>query len=75
MNQALERFVRLESKNYKNFSVIVLVPSTLPKHHLRYILEMIATMGFKQVMPLLESVAATYAMAAQTACVIDIGHS
>lgn len=38
-------------------------------------MEMIATMGFKQVMPILESVAATYAMAAPTSCVIDIGHT
>jgi actin-related protein len=32
-------------------------------------------MGFKQVMPLLEPVAATYAMAAPSACVVDIGHT
>lgn len=75
LTQSLEKFIKLESQNYKNFSVILLMPSTLPKHHFRYLVEMIVAMGFKSVMPLLESVAATYAMAAQTACVIDIGHT
>jgi actin-related protein len=47
----------------------------MPKHHFRYLLELIAKMGFKSVMPLQESVAATYAMAAPTACIIDVGHT
>jgi actin-related protein len=75
LTQSLQKFIKLEVENFKNFSVILLVPSTLPKHHLRFLIEMIVSMGFKQVMPLLESVAVTYAMAAQTACVIDIGHT
>lgn len=55
--------------------MLLLVPSTLPKHHLRCLVELVVSMGFKQVMPLLESVAASYAMAAQTACVVDLGHT
>lgn len=45
--QALEKFVRLEPKNYKHFSVILLTPYTLPRHHLRHLLELIAKLGFK----------------------------
>jgi actin-related protein 8 len=75
LSQALAKFVKLEAQNYKHFSVLLLVPGTLPKHHLRYLVELVVAMGFKQVMPLLESVAASYAMAAQTACVVDLGHT
>jgi hypothetical protein len=67
--------MKLDSSNYSNFSVVLLVPSTLPRHHLRYMIEMIAKLGFKQVMPLLENVAASFGMAAQTTCVVDIGHT
>ena len=73
--QALEKFVKLEPKNYKHFSIILLIPFTLPRHHFRYLLELCAKMGFKSIMPLLEPVAATYAMAAPSACVVDIGHT
>lgn len=75
LQQALEKFVKLGRKNYKHFSIILLIPFTLPKHHLRYLLELCTKMGFKQVMPLLEPVATTYAMAAPSACVVDIGHT
>ncbi len=64
LSQALLKFVKLEPQNYKHFSVLLLVPTTLPKHHLRYLVELVVAMGFKQVMPLLENVAASYAMAA-----------
>ena len=75
LQQALEKFVKLEPRNYKHFSVILLIPYTMPKHHFRYLLELCGKMGFKQVMPLLESVAATYAMATPSACIVDIGHT
>jgi len=47
LTQSLRKYIKLEAKNFKHFSVILLVPSTLPKHHLRYLVEMIVNMGFK----------------------------
>jgi len=35
----------------------------MPRHHMRILIEMISNMNFKSVMPQLEAVAATYAMA------------
>jgi hypothetical protein len=47
----------------------------MPKWQVRTLVEMICDMEFKQVMLLLEPVAATYAMAAPAACVLDVGHT
>jgi len=47
LQQALEKFVKLGPKNYKHFSIILLIPFTMPKHHFRYLLELCAKMGFK----------------------------
>ena len=53
---------------------MLILPDSFIKHHVRYLLDMIfVKMGFKSAFLHLESVMATYAMAAATACVVDIG--
>ena len=47
LTQALEKFIKMEPHNFKHFSVILVIPSTIPKHHLRYLIEMVAQLGFK----------------------------
>ena len=66
--------MHLEPSEFKHFNVVLILPDFFVKHHVRYLLDMLfIKMGFKSVFLHLESVMATYAMAAATACVVDIG--
>ena len=72
---ALRDLMRMERSVFPKFSVILVVGAQMPKWQVRTLIEMICDMDFKQVMLLLEPVAATYAMAAPAACVLDVGHT
>ena len=66
--------MHLAPVNFKHFNVVLILPDTFVKHHVRYLLDMLfVKMGFKSCFIHLESVMSTYAMAAQSACVVDIG--
>jgi actin-related protein 8 len=53
---------------------VLVLPDNFVKHHVRYILDMLFIgMGFKAIFVHTESVMATYGMAAQSGCVVDIG--
>lgn len=75
IEHSLEKFLRLHKVNYRHFQIVLLVPSTLYKGHLRIFLEMLAKMHFKSILPILESVATTFAMGVPSGCIIDLGHS
>ena len=64
----------LEAEKFKHFNVVLVIPDSFIRHHVRHLLNMIfAKMAFKSAFVHVESVMASYAMAAQTACIIDIG--
>jgi len=55
---------------------VLVIPDSFVKHQVRYLLDILfAKMGFKSVFLHTESVMATYAMAVQSGCVVDIGGS
>lgn len=57
--------MKLAPVNFKHFNVVLVLPDTFVKHHVRYLLDMLfVKMGFKSCFIHLESVMATYAMAA-----------
>ena len=76
LTTAIKDTMHLAPVNFKHFNVVLILPDTFVKHHVRYLLDMLfIKMGFKSCFIHLESVMATYAMAAQSACVVDIGSS
>ena len=72
---SIERELKLPQKNFKHFNVILIVPDSFVKTHVRYMIQMLFNLGFKSMFLHLESVMATFAMALPTACVVDIGSS
>ena len=71
--QSIEKNMKLPRANFKNFNCILIIPDSFVKIHVRYIINMLFDLGFKQMFIHLESVMATYAMALPTAVVVDIG--
>ena len=64
----------LKIDKLKNFSVVIVIQDSFVRHHVRHLLNMLfIKMGFKAAFVHVEAVMATYAMAAQTACIVDIG--
>lgn len=62
--------------SYKHYNCILIIPELAQKIHIRYMIDLILLkMGFKSIFLHTESVMASYAMALQTACVVDIGSS
>lgn len=55
----------LANDKLKFFNAVIVIPDSFVRHHVRYILNMIfAKMGFKSAFVHVESVMASYAMAA-----------
>jgi actin-related protein 8 len=65
--------MHLPEQNFKHFSVILVIPDTCVKIHVRYMINMLYNLGFKSMFIHQESVMSTYAMALPTAVVVDIG--
>ena len=58
------------------FNIVIVIADTFVRHHVRYLLNILfVKMRFRAAFIHLDSVMATYAMAAQTAVVVDIGGS
>ena len=71
---SIEKFIKIPRKNLKHFSLILVVPDQFNKIHTRLIVNTLFERAcFKSILLHQESVLATYAMALQTACVVDIG--
>ena len=55
----------LGADKFGSFNIVLVIPDSFIKHHVRHMLNMIfARMGFKSAFVHVESVMATYAMAA-----------
>lgn len=66
--------MNLSPDKIKHFFCVLVLPDNFVKHHVRYILDMLfCKLRFKSIFVHTESVMASYAMAAQSACVVDIG--
>ena len=66
--------MRLYPKNFKHFNVVLVIPDNFIKHHARNLCDtLMFKMKFKSIFVHVESVMATYSMAVQTGCVVDIG--
>ena len=73
---AINEKMSLPAANFKHFSVVLVLPDSFIRHHVRYLLNMIfVKMGFKSAFVHIESIMSSYAMGAQTACIVDIGSS
>ena len=56
--------------------MVLVISDSFVRHHVRHMLNMLfAKMGFKSAFVHVESVMSSYAMAAQTACIVDVGSS
>ncbi|KAF9054519.1 hypothetical protein BJ165DRAFT_1439484 [Panaeolus papilionaceus] len=70
----LEERLNIKPFQYKNFSVILVIPDFYDRAYVReFINLLILTMGFKQICAQQESLAATYGAGISNACVVDIG--
>ena len=66
--------MKLSPEKFRHFNVVLIISDTFIRHHVRHFLNMLfVRMGFKSAFVHVESVMASYAMAAQTACIVDIG--
>jgi len=70
---SIEKELKLPAQNFKHFSIILVLPDTFIKVHMRYIVNMFFSLGFKSMFLHQESVLASYAMSLPSACVVDIG--
>jgi len=65
--------MKLPQENFHHFNVILVVPDTCIKIHVRYLMNMLFNLGFRSMFLHQESVMATFAMALPSAVVVDIG--
>lgn len=65
--------MHLPKENLKHFNVLLVIPDTCVKIHVRHMISMLYNLGFKGMFIHQESVMSTYAMALPTAVVVDIG--
>ena len=65
LEASIKEKMGLEADKFKNFNMVLVIPDSFIRHHVRHLLNMIfARMGFKSAFVHVESVMATYAMAA-----------
>ncbi|KAF7982561.1 hypothetical protein HWV62_27546 [Athelia sp. TMB] len=70
----LEEKFSVNPKEYKDYSVVLVIPDFYEKAYIRDLTNMILiTMNFKQICVQQESLAATYGAGISSACVVDIG--
>ncbi|KAF9006074.1 actin-related protein [Cyathus striatus] len=67
-----ERF-QIEAQEYKNYSVVLVIPDFYDRAYVRELVNLLMVMGFKQFCVQQESLAATYGAGISNACVVDIG--
>ena len=74
LEAAIKEKMGLHADKFCHFNLVLVIPDQFVRHHVRYLLGMLfGKMGFKSAFVHVESVMATYAMAAPQACVVDIG--
>jgi|TARA_B110000285_G_C14866789_1_gene487219 actin-related protein 8 len=73
ITRTVEKEMKLPKANLKHFQCILVIPDSCVKIHVRYMINMLFDLGFKNMFIHQESVMATYAMALPTAVVVDIG--
>jgi len=73
IEKSVSTTMKLPASNFKHFNCILVVPDSMVKLHVRYMIGMLFKLGFKQIFCHVESVLSTYAMALPTAVVVDVG--
>ncbi|PPQ67891.1 hypothetical protein CVT26_007091 [Gymnopilus dilepis] len=74
IDTALKEKLQIERSDYKNFSVMLVIPDLYDKAYVREMVNLLLVgMGFKQICAQQESLAATYGAGISNACVVDIG--
>ena len=74
LEAAFQEKLGLAADKLCHFGVVIVIADSFIRHHVRYLLNILfVKMRFRSAFIHLDSVMATYAMAAQTACVVDIG--
>ncbi|EKM81702.1 hypothetical protein AGABI1DRAFT_54629 [Agaricus bisporus var. burnettii JB137-S8] len=63
----------LTQQDYKNYSVILVIPDLYDRAYVHEFLDLLVSMGFKRFCAQQESLAATYGAGISNACVVDIG--
>ena len=65
LEAAMNDKISLPATSFKHFSVVIVLPDSYIRHHVRHIMDMIfVKMGFKSAFVHVESVMSSYAMAA-----------
>lgn len=70
---ALESELEIIFKEYREYSVVLIIPDLYDKRYVQHMIELILEMGFANVCILQEAMAATFGAGISTACIIDIG--
>ncbi|TFK39862.1 nucleus protein [Crucibulum laeve] len=65
--------LNIEAVDYKNHSVVLVIPDFYERGYVRELINLLIVMGFKQFCVQQESLAATYGAGISNACVVDIG--
>ncbi|KIM90506.1 hypothetical protein PILCRDRAFT_812253 [Piloderma croceum F 1598] len=74
IEMTLQETFKIERKDFKDYSVLLLIPDFYERPYVQELTNMIlVTMGFKQICVQQESLAATYGAGISSACVVDIG--
>ncbi|KAF8519013.1 hypothetical protein BU17DRAFT_76035 [Hysterangium stoloniferum] len=70
----LREMVKIKPENYKDFSVVLIVPDLFERSYVRELSNiLLVQMGFKQICVQQESISATFGAGISNACVIDAG--
>ncbi|KAF5362071.1 hypothetical protein D9756_002285 [Leucocoprinus leucothites] len=73
IRRGLEEKCELKEQDYKNYSVILVIPDLYDRAYVYEFLNLLSSMGFKRFCAQQESLAATYGAGISNACVVDIG--
>lgn len=74
LRRTLKDRLDIEAQDYKNFSVVLVVPDFYQRAYVRDLVNLLLnTMGFKQICCQQEALAATYGAGISNACVVNIG--
>ncbi|KAL9713508.1 Actin-like protein arp8 [Leucoagaricus gongylophorus] len=73
IRRGLQEKCDLQQRDYKNYSVILVIPDLYDRAYVCEFLNLLTSMGFKRFCAQQESLAATYGAGVSNACVVDIG--
>ena len=76
LSYCFEEVLKIPKSDIENYNVVLIIPDVFIKIQIKLLVNLfLKVIGFKNIFLHLESVMATFGMAVQSACVVDIGDS